>query len=174
MANDLHQNEICLPGVIYSAFESSSVNWSLPASLSLCFNLFKATSQGRFSQFSRHWWPVSFLASHFFKQITNCFPLKRPVTEILMCLKFSKPRGYMFGYRQDQSFCYSSYLQSYIPHSKLTVLNVLSVSHTGLLKMHSVWSSHQPLFSTNGGADGFQCMALAEFVVMNLINPLKH
>lgn len=26
----------------------------------------------------------------------------------------------------------------------------------------------------NSGADGFQCMALAEFEVMNLINPLRH
>lgn len=44
MVNDLHQNKMSLPEV---TFESSFVNWSLPASSSLCFNLFQGHLSGQ-------------------------------------------------------------------------------------------------------------------------------
>lgn len=65
--------------------------WSLPASLSL-FCLFQAASRGRFSPFPRHWWPVSFLPSPFFKQISNWLPPKPPVTKIWMCLELESAK----------------------------------------------------------------------------------
>lgn len=45
----------------------------------------------------------------------GCFTLKPSVTEIWMCLKcwllHSQQRGYMFGYEQDQSFCWRYHYQ---------------------------------------------------------------
>lgn len=114
--NDQHQNKMSLPGVMDSASEWSSANCSLPPPLCV-LTFLRPPLRADFLSVP-HIDGLSHSSRVTFSNLLQTgFPLKHAVTEILMCLKFSQPRGYMFGYKQDQSCCrsyhdYSSCLQS--------------------------------------------------------------